>query len=110
VKKEERNQANELRRQKQEKRALSQLAADIDELAGPEGKAAKLEKLEQIETTPAQVPEKTYGIAQALDRALEQTPEGETLFIVPTYTGLLELHRELERRGLTPRYWEETGP
>jgi hypothetical protein len=56
------------------------------------------------------VAEKSYGIAQALDRALAQTPEGETLFIVPTYTGLLEIHRELERRGLTPHYWEETGP
>ena len=53
---------------------------------------------------------KTYGIAQALDQAIKQTPEGETLFIVPTYTGLLEIHRELERRGLTPHYWEETGP
>lgn len=53
---------------------------------------------------------KTYGIAQALDQSVSQTPEGETLFIVPTYTGLLEIHRELERRGLTPHYWEETGP
>lgn len=56
------------------------------------------------------IPGRTYGIAQALDKAVGQTPEGETLFIVPTYTGLLELHRELERRGLTPHYWEETGP
>jgi UDP-N-acetylmuramyl tripeptide synthase len=47
-----------------------------------------------------------YGLATALERAIEQTPVGETLFIVPTYTGLLELHRELERRGLTPHYWE----
>jgi lipid II isoglutaminyl synthase (glutamine-hydrolysing) len=54
--------------------------------------------------------EKLYGIAQALDQAVGQTPEGETLYIVPTYTGLLEIHRELERRGLTPHYWEETGP
>jgi lipid II isoglutaminyl synthase (glutamine-hydrolysing) len=51
-----------------------------------------------------------YGVAQALDKALSRTPEGETLFIVPTYTGLLEIHHELERRGLTPHYWEETGP
>lgn len=48
-----------------------------------------------------------YGITQALDVAIQQTPVGETLFIVPTYTGLLEIHRELERRGLTPHYWEE---
>jgi UDP-N-acetylmuramyl tripeptide synthase len=47
-----------------------------------------------------------YGLAAALDRAIAQTPVGETLFIVPTYTGLLEIHRELERRGLAPHYWE----
>jgi UDP-N-acetylmuramyl tripeptide synthase len=47
-----------------------------------------------------------YGLAEALDVAIRQTPVGETLFIVPTYTGLLEIHHELERRGLAPRYWE----
>jgi len=51
-----------------------------------------------------------YGIAKALDIAIGQTPVNETLFVIPTYTGLLEIHRELERRGLTPRYWEEKGP
>ena len=53
---------------------------------------------------------KTYGISHALDTAIQQTPSGETLFVIPTYTGLLEIHRELEHRGLTPRYWEESGP
>ena len=51
-----------------------------------------------------------YGLAYALDAAIERTPVGETLFVIPTYTGLLDIHRELERRGLTPRYWEEKGP
>jgi hypothetical protein len=51
-----------------------------------------------------------YGIAEALNVAIRQTPVGETLFVVPTYTGLLEVHRELERRGLTPHYWDEKGP
>lgn len=51
-----------------------------------------------------------YGIAKALDTAVSRTPAGETLFVVPTYTGLLDIHRELERRGLTPHYWEEKGP
>lgn len=46
------------------------------------------------------------GIAAALDAAIYSTPVGETLFVIPTYTGLLEIHRELERRGLTPHYWE----
>ncbi len=47
-----------------------------------------------------------YSLKNALNTALERTPVGETLFVVPTYTGLLEVHRELESRGLTPRYWE----
>ncbi len=50
------------------------------------------------------------GLARALDSAIQRTPEGETLFVIPTYTGLLDIHRELERRGLTPHYWEEVGP
>jgi UDP-N-acetylmuramyl tripeptide synthase len=65
---------------------------------------------EQPVETPTVSPGRPYGLARALDLAIEQTPEGDTLFIVPTYTGLLEIHRELERRGLTPHYWEETGP
>ena len=51
-------------------------------------------------------PLRQYGIVEALNVAVRQTPVGETLFVVPTYTSLLEIHRELERRGLTPRYWE----
>ncbi|HLX55865.1 MAG TPA: MurT ligase domain-containing protein [Ktedonobacteraceae bacterium] len=51
-----------------------------------------------------------HGLANALDHALQETPVGETLFVIPTYTGLLDIHRELERRGLTPHYWEEKGP
>ncbi|MBV9230828.1 MAG: Mur ligase family protein [Chloroflexi bacterium] len=49
---------------------------------------------------------RVYSLKNAINIALSQTPVGETLFIVPTYTGLLDIHRELEQRGLTPRYWE----
>jgi lipid II isoglutaminyl synthase (glutamine-hydrolysing) len=61
------------------------------------------ETLEQASSTPLP---RHYGIAEALDVAVRLTPAGETLFVVPTYTGLLEIQRELERRGLTPHYWE----
>jgi lipid II isoglutaminyl synthase (glutamine-hydrolysing) len=47
-----------------------------------------------------------YGVVEAINRAVRQTPVGGTLCVVPTYTGLLEIHRELEHRGLTPHYWE----
>jgi hypothetical protein len=50
--------------------------------------------------------EHRYGLKNALDSSLQYTPIGETLFIVPSYTGLLEVHRELEQRGFAPHYWE----
>ncbi len=58
---------------------------------------------EEITSMP---PAQPYGLKQALSAALQQTPEGETLFVVPTYTALLEIHRELGQRGLTTNYWE----
>ncbi len=42
----------------------------------------------------------------ALDEALAATPPGATLYVVPTYTALLEVRGELERRGHARRYWE----
>src|SRR6266516_1237697 len=69
---------------------------------GPRGVGARFISPRFISPSAARV----YGLQKALDVALEQTPVGETLFIVPTYTGLLEVHRELEQRGLTPHYWE----
>ena len=46
-------------------------------------------------------------IGAALTHALEHTPAGETLYIIPTYTAMLAVRGELERRGYTPRYWEQ---
>ena len=45
--------------------------------------------------------------AQALTRALDETPPGGTLFVVPTYTAMLAVRGELERRGYAPHYWEQ---
>src|SRR2546430_16461446 len=71
---------------------------------------AKNRNMKILEETDQQPPltevSHHYGIAEALDSAVRQTPVGETLFAVPTYTGLLEIQRGLERRGLTPHYWE----
>ncbi len=59
-----------------------------------------------VDTHLDRSPMRTVGLKQAITTALQQTPLGDTLFIIPTYTGLLEVHRELEQRGLTPYYWE----
>lgn len=42
----------------------------------------------------------------ALDQALAALPEGETLFVLPTYTAMLELRTELSRRGWARPFWE----
>lgn len=45
-------------------------------------------------------------VGPALDAALANVAAGETLYVVPTYTAMLAIRGELERRGYAPRYWE----
>jgi UDP-N-acetylmuramyl tripeptide synthase len=42
----------------------------------------------------------------ALRRAAEATPSGQTLFLLPTYTAMLELRAVLTRDGTLRPYWE----
>ncbi len=46
------------------------------------------------------------NIGHALTRALEQTGPDGTLYVLPTYTAMLELKEELARRGLSP-HWQD---
>jgi UDP-N-acetylmuramyl tripeptide synthase len=43
----------------------------------------------------------------ALDRAIAASPPGGRVILLATYTAMLELHRDLARRGLTRAFWEE---
>jgi hypothetical protein len=45
------------------------------------------------------------GLADALDQALADCPGGGRLFALPTYTALLELRHELQRRGHVGAFW-----
>jgi lipid II isoglutaminyl synthase (glutamine-hydrolysing) len=45
-------------------------------------------------------------LPSALDEALARTQSGR-LFVVPTYTALLELREELSRRGHVARFWDK---
>ena len=45
-------------------------------------------------------------IPAAITHALNETPPGEALYIVPTYTAMLAVRGELEHRGYTAPYWE----
>jgi hypothetical protein len=48
------------------------------------------------------------NIDRALARALSLTPELGTLYVVPTYTAMLQVRRILARWGRRPQFWEET--
>jgi lipid II isoglutaminyl synthase (glutamine-hydrolysing) len=43
----------------------------------------------------------------ALRRALQTTPPGGMLYILPTYTAMLEIRRHLNRMGYGRPYWED---
>jgi UDP-N-acetylmuramyl tripeptide synthase len=44
---------------------------------------------------------------KALRAALEATPKGDTLYVLPTYTAMLELRRSLSDLGYTHPFWED---
>jgi len=43
----------------------------------------------------------------AFDEAVEATPAGGRIFVLATYTAMLDLHGVLADRGLTQRFWQE---
>jgi UDP-N-acetylmuramyl tripeptide synthase len=54
-----------------------------------------------IEVVPA--------LGQALDGALELTPAGEELTVLPTYTAMLALRKIVSARGFVRPYWERAA-
>jgi lipid II isoglutaminyl synthase (glutamine-hydrolysing) len=55
---------------------------------------------------PADRIEVTTDWRDALKRAAEATPAGQTLFVLPTYTAMLELRAVLTRDGALRPYWQ----
>ena len=47
-------------------------------------------------------------LERALDRALELTPPGGELVVLPTYTAMLRLQKIVAERGHAKHYWERT--
>lgn len=45
-------------------------------------------------------------LKQALELALKQVPKGELLYILPTYTAMLNMREILHTQGLVPAFWE----
>ncbi len=49
----------------------------------------------------------THDTRAALDAALAKTPPGEMLYVVPTYTAMLEVRELLAQRSRRRSFWEE---
>src|ERR687894_2718072 len=45
--------------------------------------------------------------AEAINSALAATPPGETLYVLPTYTAMLEIRHTLSEMGYTHPFWED---
>ena len=46
-------------------------------------------------------------IGHLIDCLMTETPSNETIFVLPSYTAMLDLRAELVNRGLTHDFWEE---
>lgn len=46
-------------------------------------------------------------LREAIKAALEATPPGETLYVLPTYTAMLEIRKTLSELGYTHPFWED---
>jgi UDP-N-acetylmuramyl tripeptide synthase len=44
---------------------------------------------------------------EAIRAALDATPSGETLYVLPTYTAMLEIRKTLSELGYTHPFWED---
>lgn len=47
------------------------------------------------------------GVGPALAAALAAAPEGGQIYALPTYTAMLELRRDLVRRGVADHFWRD---
>ncbi|HEX6293224.1 MAG TPA: MurT ligase domain-containing protein [Herpetosiphonaceae bacterium] len=51
--------------------------------------------------------EQEPNLGRALDRVLAASPAEQPLYLLPTYTAMLELREELVQRGLVKPFWED---
>ncbi|MHB8896374.1 MAG: MurT ligase domain-containing protein [Candidatus Geothermincolia bacterium] len=64
--------------------------------------AVRVKYAELMESALATQPD----LERALDLGLDMVAPGETLYVVPTYTAMLDLRRVMVERGLVAPFWE----
>ena len=62
----------------------------------------------RIKYTGARFPQDTQEqLEESLDNALSELTEGETLYILPTNTAMLELKKILSELGVSKKFWKD---
>jgi lipid II isoglutaminyl synthase (glutamine-hydrolysing) len=56
---------------------------------------------------PAERIEEQPELRGALDRVLAISPAAQPLYLLPTYTAMLDLREELVQRGFVKPFWED---
>ena len=85
------------------------LEAGLEQLIATGGRAHELALRFKYGGVPSERIEVVSELEHGLDRALEQTPAGGELVVLPTYTAMLALRRIAADRGLVRPYWEEAA-
>jgi lipid II isoglutaminyl synthase (glutamine-hydrolysing) len=85
------------------------LAAGLEQLVATGARAHELALRFKYGGVPSERIEVEADLEHALDRALERTPAGGELVVLPTYTAMLALRRIAADRGLVRPYWEEAA-
>jgi lipid II isoglutaminyl synthase (glutamine-hydrolysing) len=84
---------------------FEQLRHVADHIVVTGDRAADLRLRLKYAEVPADRMEVVDGWREALHRAAALTPPDDTLFVLPTYTALLELRAVLTREGVLQPYW-----
>jgi UDP-N-acetylmuramyl tripeptide synthase len=85
------------------------LLAGLETLVATGGRAAELAlRFKYGGLDPARIVVQP-DLAAAVDGALELTPSGGELVVLPTYTAMLALQRLVARRGHASHYWERAA-
>lgn len=88
--------------------------ADFERLAGPVARATisgtraadMAVRLKYAGVAPERI-DVVEELPRAVDAALAALPGGTTLYLLPTYTAMLELRADLARRGWVRQFWED---
>jgi lipid II isoglutaminyl synthase (glutamine-hydrolysing) len=88
---------------------FEQLVPAVEHVVVSGDRAADLRLRLKYAEVPADRIEVVDSWREALHRAARATPAGQTLFILPTYTAMLELRKVLAREGGLQPYWRAGG-